>query len=1082
MPSNNQGMNLFGAPPKETSAFGEKPASQPSLFANTKPTSNLFGQPSNTTSTASSNLFGAPSSAFGAPSQASSGLFGSNQPSTTSAFGAAKTTGGMFGAKPTESSGTTMFGAKGPAAAPAGGLFNANSGPGLFDTKPQPSLTGTGGTLFGANAAQPAGTGTLFSTKPTQPAASGPSFFNTKPAAPPTLNAPAKESATSDLFKTGTMFDAPKATTTSDLFATKPPVLNAPEKPQQSKPQQFTTVEDDVEDFFMGAANTFANNGHGYGDDDAPYELDDDLLGETNFRVSRRYHVPGKEPADEKDSMPLEIPDSEQFLQANPKPFILAMKRLTDELLGKDDDADDGDATPTRALRRRTQTGQMKPVGERFHKAFQRAAASSENDDLKEAYAVSVLLVPLYDSLGGTTHQEHRARQVFTEWARERNSLNEEEIQDLFDYEPSPASSKSIWRMINQLAIHGRMQDLEELLSKCDWSRTLNPSTAANYRKDEVQLIRTAFSHLARLIPQAPIGSNEPAKWRVWRGMVINYSEEIKAMAHPPTAQEMAIDEAEFFLKKQRGGARAGVAPRRPIPKHGEESTTPLPRNIEQALLRLARILEGDVSAVYDYVDDWEGALVYKLTWSRYKDPSDVETDPDMSLAASRRFNQSIRRPLNATLKRQQPKPPIWRLKQYFEEVTQQIPINSSDTAQLVLSKVVTGNWKGALDIMRKAWGIVSIVAFLVEYSKVHNWPGANDPFLKENNTFINRFGREELELLQGSKPEKISWADRILAEYAVGLMGVGDIDGAAEGWELGMDVIDRIGNSDWAQELRSKLVVQLPLSSPHKVDSILHFCISHDLRSEAKLIAEAFANTAPLPSPGLRLKYLSVAHIRPRLHSLIQTYLARSLLAGQSFPIDDELDADFDALLRSPPDDDLLRFELAGYATVRMYFTAREEGEDRVAARALAALIRSAGEQISEDKVEDVHASVDWWASYVLLGEALDLIGNKEQFFELQDLFDMLRVLESLSHLPQAALEPARQLYDMAIFNANINYPATKEESWEGVKSELFKLGSVRNLRNGWRKRRFTIKEMVQCLRVGIAREVGRGWLEEEY
>jgi hypothetical protein len=395
---------------------------------------------------------------------------------------------------------------------------------------------------------------------------------------------------------------------------------------------------------------------------------------------------------------------------------------------------------------------------------------------------------------------------VFSEWARERNSLNEEEIQDIFDYEPSPASSKHIWSMMNKLAIHGRMQDLEELLAKCDWSRSINPSTAANYRKEEIALIRSCFKSLARLIPQAPIGSNDPAKWRVWRGMVINNSEEVKAMAHPPTAQEMAIDEAEFFLKKQRGAARTGLAGRRPIPKHHEESSTPLPRNIEQALLRLYKILEGDASVVYDYVEDWEGALVYKLTWSRYKDAGDIETDPDFSLAQSRRFNQSIRRPMNAALKKQQ-KPPIWRLKQYFEEVTKQIPINSSDTAQLVLSKVVTGNWKGALDIMRRSWGIVSVVAFVVEYSKVHNWPGANDPFLEQNNTFINRFGREELDLLQGSKPEKISWADRVLAEYAVGLMGVGDVEGVATGWELGMDVIDRIGNQEWAQELRSKVL-----------------------------------------------------------------------------------------------------------------------------------------------------------------------------------------------------------------------------------------------------------------------------------
>lgn len=126
-------------------------------------------------------------------------------------------------------------------------------------------------------------------------------------------------------------------------------------------------------------------------------------------------------------------------------------------------------------------------------------------------------------------------------------------------------------------------------------------------------------------------------------------------------------------------------------------------------------------------------------------------------------------------------------------------------------------------------------------------------------------------------------------------------------------------------------------------------------------------------------------------------------------------------------------------------------------------------------------------WAVSFITCLCLDLLlildTDKEQYFELQDLFDILRVIEALVHLPESTLESPRQLYDMAIHNTagGLHYPATKDETWNSVRDKMHTLGSVKNLRTGWRKRKFTVKEMIACLRVVIAQEIGRAWLEEE-
>lgn len=81
------------------------------------------------------------------------------------------------------------------------------------------------------------------------------------------------------------------------------------------------------------------------------------------------------------------------------------------------------------------------------------------------------------------------------------------------------------------------------------------------------------------------------------------------------------------------------------------------------------------------------------------------------------------------------------------------------------------------------------------------------------------------------------------------------------------------------------------------------------------------------------------------------------------------------------------------------MFYDARDREEKDTAARALIALIRSAGEMVDGGSGidEECGSPIEWWMGGVLVGEALCFINDRIRWLAIREMMDVLKVVQDL-------------------------------------------------------------------------------------
>ena len=81
------------------------------------------------------------------------------------------------------------------------------------------------------------------------------------------------------------------------------------------------------------------------------------------------------------------------------------------------------------------------------------------------------------------------------------------------------------------------------------------------------------------------------------------------------------------------------------------------------------------------------------------------------------------------------------------------------------------------------------------------------------------------------------------------------------------------------------------------------------------------------------------------------------------------------------------------------MFYDARDKGENDIAARALVALIRSAGEMVDGGRGidEEWGSPIEWWMSGVLLGEVLCFLSQGRRWLAIREMMDVLKVVQDV-------------------------------------------------------------------------------------
>ncbi|KAI9845114.1 MAG: hypothetical protein M1838_001903 [Thelocarpon superellum] len=363
--------------------------------------------------------------------------------------------------------------------------------------------------------------------------------------------------------------------------------------------------------------------------------------------------------------------------------------------------------------------------------------------------------------------------------------------------------------------------------------------------------------------------------------------------------------------------------------------------------------------------------------------------------------------------------------------------------------------------------------------------------------------------------------------------------DRPREGWELGVQILGRVDEVDKVNERLQQLLDRLPLDSSERVDKLLRVCVDVDLSAQARKIAEKYADSLAEGSYnyGEALLYYARAHHRSKLKNVLDLLISFCLVQSVAYPTTAELDPFLKLLVSSPKQTlidlshvdleaaQLLQSLLSGYATLRRYYEIRDQGvlsstgekvsvhdhaRRKQALAALVAIIDSAADNINGGLYdEDRGAVVSVDGLLALLGEAMVFVDQSTRLVSLAQIFSLTKAIEDLQTVSPRVFAQCAELFTSTIASAHGSHVSSPRATLKKTMSSLtgssgFSMlgsslfvadapGSIGSsgvlvkgdVKRGWDWRtglpkNTSANEVLRVLRLGLARDLARAWLDE--
>ncbi|KAF2112134.1 hypothetical protein BDV96DRAFT_498624 [Lophiotrema nucula] len=566
-----------------------------------------------------------------------------------------------------------------------------------------------------------------------------------------------------------------------------------------------------------------------------------------------------------------------------------------------------------------------------------------------------------------------------------------------------------------------------------------------------------------------------------------------------------------------------------------------VPWSVYENLARLYKLLLGDEGEIIALAADWIEAVASLTIWWNGED----DDAPQGSLAASRRSvarSQRLR-PVDITPVQAYCQRMSAAVATVFDSEEDDFSVNVTDTFEVGLACVFDNNIEGVLHILR-GWSL-SLASAVAEIATTGDWfprgDGIFDQFDQSDLMLLSSANRPPAGL---TKDDILVTYATVIARMDEITGSDGD-DAAREGWELAIQVLGRLNDQRVAQDRIEWVLDDLPLRSSDRVDKIIQLCHSLGLSQQARSVALKFADHLRhnTQNYGDTLLYYARAHDAAKIQEVLRVLVAHCLVKSLAYPPVVELDDSLESLITSPkktltdvaradPEGaQLLSNYLSGYATIRKFYDLRDEeiiakgGEKpahrpmarkRAAANALIVIVQSAASSIRgglyDHEVETV-VQVDVLLS--LLGEALVFINQPKRTLTLQHLYSLLAAIEDLDTAPpmirtqaeecllttlaaahDGTVPSPKSLLQKSTSNLTTGSSqysligSTEFGSVEGQSTEsstiLVRGGVVDDAKRAWDWRKGFNKnakgeDVIRILRLGIAKEIGRAFVEGE-
>ena len=435
---------------------------------------------------------------------------------------------------------------------------------------------------------------------------------------------------------------------------------------------------------------------------------------------------------------------------------------------------------------------------------------------------------------------------VLLNWLEQQHNPYSTAIRELRACLPNPTANINFWDIVFSTVLRGKISEVIRILQDSDfkYARTGREDGQAEDGYHGIQLgtITQVINRAVEVLEFCPALQTEDWNvtgndWTLFRKRVEQAISDLAALAE---GHDRDLDPAESTFEAENFGLRSSSTA---VSRLTRRAQSKVPWTIYQNLKAMYGLLLGCTTEIVAFAQDWvEAAIGLAVWWNGDEDEEIAVGSLAMTRRSLRQSQTSLARSVDlnpgAAYRR--------RLAYAFSRVTDEsedetFQIDSLNAVEVGLASVFEGNLEGVFDLLF-AWSM-PLAAAVVEIATQAGWyetlPGDG---------VVDGFSESDLMVLSYGQPEKALTRDGILVEYAQNLFARdlqdperqrSEFGSDTEGWELSIEILDRLDDTSLTNKKVAELLGRLPLISDERCDKMIELCRFLGLESEACSIAE---------------------------------------------------------------------------------------------------------------------------------------------------------------------------------------------------------------------------------------------------
>ncbi|KAL3960773.1 hypothetical protein ACCO45_005890 [Purpureocillium lilacinum] len=782
--------------------------------------------------------------------------------------------------------------------------------------------------------------------------------------------------------------------------------------------------------------------------------------------------------------------------------------RLYDEGVGTEDDAEKMDNSLANITCRLVKLwndyveGLPQPEGE----DFVTIGPGSQAEPFEKAAYVAHLILRMHHTRFEDNTEEEKTPplpEILFDWLQTSHNLYPDQVREINRYKPSPASHSLYWQTLRSALLRGDVSGASQLLRNAGWEHVRRgPHGEAAYTGPSLENIRRYANATCDMLEQCP---GMRSDWDIWNSSWTLFRVQARG----------SLDRLTLFAEgKDNQSAGSNLPGASSMSTMARKASSQIPWDVYENLQVVYGIVLGNQDSIMDTAQDWCEATVGLFGW--WDDGQRKGLRASFGASASRFTSASDY---------------FDRLSSAFHTVLHSdMNPNTINPVEVAVASAFEGNVNAVIGCLRM-WSL-PIATSVAEIASLGQWLPATQTSKPLPLDTLDMDDLALLGVLPPSTDDIEGIKDTTMVLYARELAGIEHLSSQRDGWEIAIQVLGRMDQTQKSEEtvgeLLRDLLATLDEHSSETVDKMWRILNDLGMMTFAEETAETFAEILSKESHryGEALWYYALSHRTDRVRDVLNLLMSYSLVQSTAYPTEKDLDEDLKNLLRKRTETlekraqqdieaaQLLGRMLSGYATLRKFYELRDSAAQETspskamtlkkqAAFALVAVISSSDDNIRGglyDESRDAVVSEDFLLA--LLGEATVFVKQSPTLISLEQIDILLKAIEDIQTVGSRIYETCDEFFSLVLSSgqglkgstpADLMKKSTSSLSGSSyvmsgssmLASHLHKSVAGGKVQRGWDWRKgWTAntkgEDVLRKLRLGLSQDLSALWLAE--